>query len=365
MGLDMAELRRRYPGTRFDVDRHGNPRWYTINPKGRKIRMRALPGSDAWVGEYQAIRAGLNTPATPPERGSVAELIAAYMSSPEWEQFAPNTRRSRSLILKSIRADAGDLKASEVTAADVRAGRDKRRATPAAANNRMKMYSALYSWGIEHGYATVNPAKGVKRLAMRRGGYHSWTVAECLKYEAAHPVGTMARLVYALALYTASRGSDIHRLGPQHIQPDGSIRIEQQKTLEVVHLPVVPPLREAIDAVPGQHLTFCVNALGRPFTIKGLQNKFRDWCDQAGLPQCTLHGLRKALAARLADLGLDVFSIGAVTGHRTLSEIQRYTAERDQKALAKAALEGAFGEQNVPPDCPPDRKVGGKSKKDV
>jgi hypothetical protein len=41
-------------------------------------------------------------------------------------------------------------------------------------------------------------------------------------------------------------------------------------------------------------LTYRVNDLGRPFTIAGFGNKMGDWCDEAGLPQCSTNGLRKA-----------------------------------------------------------------------
>jgi hypothetical protein len=44
-----------------------------------------------------------------------------------------------------------------------------------------------------------------------------------------------------------------------------------------------------------------VKDLGLAFTINGLGNKVRDWCDAAGLPQCSSHGLRKAAAVILAE----------------------------------------------------------------
>ena len=41
--------------------------------------------------------------------------------------------------------------------------------------------------------------------------------------------------------------------------------------------------------------TFLVTDHGKPFaSAKSFGNKVWDWCDQAGLPHCTAHGLRKA-----------------------------------------------------------------------
>ena len=63
----------------------------------------------------------------------------------------------------------------------------------------------------------------------------------------------------------------------------------------------------------------------------------RQWCDEAGLPHCSAHGLRKARAAGLASLGAPPHEIMAVTGHRTLKEVERYTLAANQRTLAEAA----------------------------
>lgn len=50
------------------------------------------------------------------------------------------------------------------------------------------------------------------------------------------------------------------------------------------------------------------------------------------------HGLRKAALRRLADAGATTHQIMAISGHRTLSEVQHYTRAAQQKTLAKAAM---------------------------
>ena len=74
---------------------------------------------------------------------------------------------------------------------------------------------------------------------------------EC--FEAAHPIGTKARLAFALLLYTGQRRSDVVEMGRQHIH-DNVLTIDQGKTEggEEAHLeiPVHPRLREIIDATP-------------------------------------------------------------------------------------------------------------------
>ncbi len=58
----------------------------------------------------------------------------------------------------------------------------------------------------------------------------------------------------------------------------------------------------------------------------------------AGLEGLTFHGLRYTAAARLAEAGCSLKEIAAVTGHRSLSMIEKYSRDADQKRLAGAAI---------------------------
>ena len=60
---------------------------------------------------------------------------------------------------------------------------------------------------------------------------------------------------------------------------------------------------------------------------------------EAGLPRrCKAHGLRKAAARRLAEAGCSASEIMAITGHKTLAEVERYTRAVRKKKLADAAM---------------------------
>ena len=59
----------------------------------------------------------------------------------------------------------------------------------------------------------------------------------------------------------------------------------------------------------------------------------------AGLPRrCELHGLRKAAARRLAEAGCSASEIVAITGQKTLAEVERYTRAAGQDQLARPAI---------------------------
>jgi integrase len=105
-----------------------------------------------------------------------------------------------------------------------------------------------------------------------------------------------------------------------------------------IDIPLHPELAASIGATPSKHLTFLITEFGRPFSPGGFGNWFRNQCDQANLRHCSAHGLRKATAAALAEAGAAAHEIAAVTGHKSLEEIERYTRAARKKKLADSAM---------------------------
>jgi len=107
-----------------------------------------------------------------------------------------------------------------------------------------------------------------------------------------------------------------------------------------LEIPIHRALKRSLDAADSSQLTFLVTQFGEPFTAAGFSNFFSEAARRAGLPKgCSAHGLRKSAARRLAEAGCSAHEIMAVTGHRTLKEVTRYTAAADQKRLARTALD--------------------------
>jgi integrase len=186
-----------------------------------------------------------------------------------------------------------------------------------------------------------NPVRDVPYFKSGSQGFHSWTLEEIQRFEERHAIGTKARLAMALLLYTGQRRSDVILFGRQHVR-DNWLTFTQQKNRNrkpvSLSIPVAPALQSIVAASQCGDLTFLITDFGRPFTAAGFGNKFRDWCDQAGLPHCSAHGLRKATAARLAELGASEHEIMAITGHQTSKEVSRYTRAARQRVLADSAM---------------------------
>jgi hypothetical protein len=96
-------------------------------------------------------------------------------------------------------------------------------------------------------------------------------------------------------------------------------------------------------------MTYLVTDQGKPYTVWGFGNWFRDRCKEAGVPG-RAHGLRKAGAATAAENGATTQRM-AIFGWLTLKEAERYTRAAQRKRMAGDAmgkLVRGNGEQKFP-----------------
>jgi integrase/recombinase XerD len=327
-----------------DVDRHGNVRRYLRLPGQPKVRLRGAPGTKEFMDQYDAALAGrADRPRQAREAacGSFRRLCISYYGSAAFTRLDPSTQAWQRRALDRISERHADKPVAMMQQKHVRKLRDELRDKPGASKNRLKALRALFRWAVEADEAPHDPTIGVKAISYATKGFHAWTIEEVEAYEQRHPIGTKARLALAILLYTSWRREDAVRLGPQHVR-DARIKYRQAKNEHRnpvdMNIPLHPDLAEAIAALPPGHLTFLVTEFDKPYTPKGFGNAFKDWCRQANLPHCSGHGLRKAAAVRLAERGATPHEIMAITGHRTLEEVERYTRAVRQAQLADSAM---------------------------
>ena len=329
-----------------DVDRHGNVRWYARSPGRPKVRIRGLPGSPEFMAAYQAAVSEIPNNNAPtkyrsPKEGSFGYTCLAYYASATFKALDGSTQNWRRKYLDAICKTEGHKPIAEMQPKHVRRLRDEIRDKPGASRTRLKALRALFAWAVENALVSQNPTLGVKFNKYKPSEHHTWTVEEVEKFEDRHSIGSKARLAMALMLYTACRREDVVRLGPQHIR-NGRIQFRQAKNEHRnpvdIDIPLYAELAEIIAATPPQHMTFLTTEYGKPFSPNGFGSKFRDWCNQAGLAHCSAHGLRKAMATRLAESGATPHEIMAITGHKSLEEVERYTRKAVKKRLADAAM---------------------------
>jgi integrase len=354
MGCGVVEVQ--FPYVYTDTDRHGNVRVYFWRGKGTpKVRIKEALGSPEFVSKYKELvdgppPAAATDPNGPPTKGTWRWLAEAYMRSRAFLSLDSETQAFRRRVLKGTYAEPrkpgapevfGDMPVGNMGAKAVRVLRDRKAAAgfPTAANHRIKCIGYVFAWAIDDDTPGVdsNPARDVPHEAAGGGGHHTWTEAEIEQFEKRHPIGTKARLAFAIFRYTGLRKSDAVRLGKQHMR-NGWLRMRQYKNRNRhpvdIEIPVLPDLARIIEASTTGDLTLLVTSQGVPFTIKGFGNKFRVWCDEAGLPQCSAHGIRKADATMAADNGATTHELQSMFGWRSLTEAETYTRKANRKKLA-------------------------------
>jgi integrase len=325
-----------------------------------RIALPGIVGSAEFMAAYQqalgaapqSIGKSLRT-----KPGSISAAIAEYYQSQAFRNLTGGTPAKRRALIERFRGKHGHLPLASLPKEFIVALLDTMK--PSVATNWLTAFRHFFRWCEERKLLHNDPTWGIRVKAPKSDGHHTWIEDEIAAFEGYYTVGSKARLALALGLYTAQRRSDVIRMGRQHIR-DGVLTVRPLKTRTTTNItlaiPVHPELQKIIDATPIGHLTLLTTRSGRSYSACDFSEQFRAWCDAAGLPgHCVFHGLRKAAARRLAETGCTVHEIAAITGHKSLREIQRYTDAVDQVRLAKsAAAKTTAREQNGSESVKPD-----------
>jgi integrase len=338
----------------WNFDRHGKKR--VRFRKGQySTYLAGTPWSASFMEQYHEALGGEvrqleEEKAARVEPGTVNAVIVSFYSSMDFQKLKPTTQKVRRNVLERFRVQHGSKRVALLTPAHVSAILSGMADRPGAANNLLKVLRVLLRHAIDMKLINDNPARNVRKYAVRSDGFHSWTESDIAAFQARHRESQRALLALLLLLHTGQRRSDVVRMGWQHVTGD-LLRVVQDKTGSELKVPLHPKLAVALAAMPRTNLTFLLTEAGAPFTAAGFGNWFRDRCNEAGLPHCSAHGLRKACATRLAEAGCTPEQIKAITGHKTLTEVARYTKAADQERSARQAIANllrAEGEQSSP-----------------
>lgn len=351
-----------------DVDRHGNVRVYYRRKGKKKVRLWETPGTPEFQAELEEAKAKVEAAASAANEiipGSLRALCVAYFDAAAFKLLGQSTQSARRGILEGIcrsktRAgkDRGTLPYSRMNPEHVEAIRDEKLDLPSAANGRVKALRQLFKWAKQTKKVTANPAAEVEYFEENSDGWHTWTVEEVHQFQNRWPVGTSARLALDLLLYSGVRRSDGVRLGPpmerERFDREGN-RVEELHFTEWKgsrsrvrksddgpkhrELPILPALRSTIDATkPTGIQTYLVTEFGKPFSSNGFGNKMRFWCDEAGLPHCSAHGLRKAGATFAAENGATTQQLMALYGWESIKQAERYTRRANRRRLTRSSI---------------------------
>jgi integrase len=323
-----------------EANRHGTVVWYVRIGKGPRVRIRATYGTPEFEAAYQAALQGdAPRPGAKAARGTLGWLFDLYRQTSAWTDLAKSTRYKREKIMMRVLETAGSSPVSAINEAAVIAGRERRAATPAAAQAFLDTLHGLFKWAVKSKLAAVDPTLNVKveTKPKRKGGYPPWTDEDMVKFEVRWPRGTRERLIFDILTYTGLRIGDVARLGRQHVRK-GVIRIDTEKTGMRVTIPMLAPLRETIDASRTGDLAFIVTRRGTPWNKGALGTAFVEAARAAGIHGKSAHGMRKAAATRAADNGATERELEAIFGWSGGRMATHYTRNANRDRLAAGAI---------------------------
>jgi len=322
------------------ADRYGVRRYY-FRRFGKRKPLPGKPGQPEFQRAYaEALRASTHGPivsAPAPER-TMAALVRAYRSTPQFTTIKPSTKSAYNQALNEIEASWGKYPVAGLTPPKVDELMTNRADDPKRANRLHKRLRAVMELAVRYGWIAANPVSRDRPYRVKEDSHRAWPEAQIERYQAYWPRGTQQRVAFDLLLYLGQRSGDTVAMARNHID-GGRIRVIQEKTGEPLEIRLHSELNATLEAGPIGGLYLIETQAGRPRSKKGFYNWLKKASREAGCDDdLSPHGLRAAAATRLIDIGATTAQVCAITGHKSVQQMERYIRTRDQRKLADAAV---------------------------
>jgi site-specific recombinase XerD len=142
--------------------------------------------------------------------GLVTEYIDPKSKTSPFKAGAAETQRTRRNIFERLRTAYGHLRLYSTDANGQRTMLltrehmqrivNEKSSTPFAQRNLLNTLRAMFKWAMGEGRVPDDPSLGVKRQKAKTAGYKTWSEQHIAPIEAKHPIGSKARLAFALIL---------------------------------------------------------------------------------------------------------------------------------------------------------------------
>lgn len=280
-------------------------------------RLCGEPNSPEFVASYHEARAAKIAPPT----GVLSELTRyfEFETSEFRDELAERTQADYRKHLAEIDREFGDLPLAALEDRRTRGIFKKHRAKLAERSKRQADYwwvvlARVLSVAKDHGKIAVNPCEKGGRLYKGSRREVVWSFEDEELYCSRAPEHLYLPLL--MGAWTGQREGDLLRL-PKSAYDGHWIRLRQSKTGARVEIPVVGPLKVALDSAVKQNpdsLLILNNSFGRPWTEDGFRSSFFRLRNNLGLQGRTFHDLRGTAATRLAYAGCTEAEIAIFTG---------------------------------------------------
>lgn len=334
----MAAFQKRSGNWRAIITRKGYPRLTrTFDSKA---------DAERWAGDIEAeMRRGAFVDRTEAEQTTFSEALDRYE-----REVTPRKKGAKQELLR-IRAWKRDPLAlrsmASIRGADIAAWRDKRLAagiSPTTIRNDLALVSHLFTvatkeWGLE---SLSNPVEKIKLPAPGRardrrldpkldanGKGEDVRLLEACDASDCTWLGPLVRI----ALATAMRQGELLALLWENVDLETQVaRLVDTKNGERRDVPLSSAMIRVFAELKGD-----LDRVGRvfPYRQEHLDDHWRKALKKAEICGLRFHDLRHEATSRLFEKGLNPMEAAAVTGHKTLTMLKRYTHLRAEDLAKK------------------------------
>lgn len=180
----------------------------------------------------------------------------------------------------------------------------------ATVKQRLALLKAACRWGWKkHGMGEVDPTARMI-LPEVRNERHVYKDRAAMLALARAADRRDVRALIRVAFYTGMRKGELRRARFQ----DGALHLDDTKNGERRSVPVHP------------RILCCLRAGFVPFTapMSTLDRGWQRARDRAGMPEVHLHDLRHSTGSEMINAGVDLYTVGAVLGHKDPRSTKRY-----------------------------------------
>ena len=306
--------------------RNGSPKWWATwnDQKGRRHRKStgtndkklAQTLASKWQQEsYMEQHFGV-IPDIPFQDALLRYAEAKKRENPKG--FNASRRYQLQLLLDNF----GTLMLTEIDARAIRDFADMRRktVTDSTLHRDLAVLKAIMNKAREEGDLTILPV--FPKVKLPKGRTRWLTIEEESRLLEASP--DHLKVLIAFALDTGGRRSELFRLDWQHVDlANGRITFTETKNGEDRSVRLSDRALRILLAQEPKDSGIVFTYLGKP--IKDVKTAFGKARKKAGLEDVRFHDLRHTFASRLVQQGLPLYEVMHMTGHKTLTMVQRYS----------------------------------------
>jgi len=317
------------------IRKKGDLQWHVqIRRKGYPTQSKTFNtrfDAERWSSVIESEMArGVFIDRTEAEATTLADALDRYEREISIHKKTHNKEKS---IIKSWRGSAlASRSLASIKQTDIAKWRDARLKEIGAASvrNEMALLSHLFTTcGKDWGMGISNPLLMVRKPAPVKSRDRRLSGDELDKIIQATESPELPAIIRLLT-ETAMRRGELSKLRWENIDMQNRVAyLVDTKNGDNRHVPLSSSAVTAMKSLPRR-------IDGRVISMAGdsITQAFARACERAGVENARIHDLRHEGVSRLFEKGLGVMEVASVSGHKTLSQLKRYT-HLDARELAK------------------------------